>query len=147
MVALLDVMVPDGNTAVIELEASLVQLRHCMAVAVSFATKASPVLGPATTVPFLKLEKSWKWPSAGYWTSSKVRGTRQEPLPGLSNDMFLPRSGSCLSKERWMLGIWVCDIHILNDNSSSPEPESHKITSTEAPGGPSQDQETLTVSS
>ena len=56
VVALFDVMVPVGDTEVIELEASLVQLRHCMAVAVSFATKASPVLGPATTVPFLKPE-------------------------------------------------------------------------------------------
>ena len=46
-----------------------------------------------------------------------------------------------------MLGNRVYDIHILSDNFSSPEAESHRITKTEAPGGPSQDQETLTVSS
>ncbi len=68
------------------------------------------------------------------------------PFPAVGMVLFDPFFGPKLSKEQWILGIGGHSISIHWYSVFAPESESHRITRTKAPGGPFQDQETLTIS-
>lgn len=60
--------------------------------------------------------------------------------------LFDPIFGPKLSKEQRIVGIAGHSISIQGNNVLAPEPKSHKIRKTVAPGGPFQDKVTLTRS-